>query len=127
MIDAADRSDGASRHLDLSVALPQVDGAAVRVDSLISEPETWRVYLYAEPGWWIHSPDMSRKWAVMSVVATDDLGGMYLSQFDGGRGRLGDYEEITLRFLPRLNPLARALTLTFSNAGEQVALELHLA
>ena len=61
----------------------------------------------------------------MSVAAEDDLGGMYLSQFDGSRGH-GDHEELTLRFLPRLNPLARALTLTFSHAAEQVTLELQL-
>jgi hypothetical protein len=50
---------------------------------------------------------------------------VYLSEFDGGRGH-GDHGELTSRFLPRLNPLARALTLTFSGAGEQVALELKL-
>jgi hypothetical protein len=50
---------------------------------------------------------------------------MYLSQFGGSRGDVG-HEELTLRFLPRLNPLARALTLTFSHAGEQVTLELQL-
>jgi hypothetical protein len=125
MIDAADRSDGASRHLDLFVALPQVDDTVVRVDSLISEPGTWRVYLRAEPGWWSYSADRNRKWPVWSVAAEDDLGGMYLSQFDGSRGH-GDHEELTLRFLPRLNPLARALTLTFSRANEQVTLELQL-
>jgi hypothetical protein len=125
MIDAADRSDGASRHLDLFVALPQVDDTVVRVDSLISEPGTWRVYLRAEPGWWSYSPDRNRKWPVLSVAAEDDLGGMYLSQFGGSRGR-GDHEELTLRFRPRLNPLARALTLTFSRAIDQVTLELQL-
>ena len=97
----------------------------VRVDSLISEPGTWRVYLRAEPGWWSYSADGHRKWPVVSVVAEDDLGGMYLSQFDGSHSH-GDHEELTLRFLPRLNPLARALTLTFSGAGEQVTLELQL-
>jgi len=125
MIDAADRGDGASRHLDLFVALPQVDDTVVWVDSLISEPGTWRVYLRAEPGWWSYSADRNRKWPVLSVAAEDDLGGMYLSQFDGSRGR-GDHEELTLRFLPRLNPLARALALTFSRATEQVTLELQL-
>ena len=135
MIEAADRSDGASRHLDLFVSLPQVDDIAVRVDSLISEPGTWRVYLRAEPRWWGYSADRNRQWSysadrnrqwpVVSVTAEDDLGGMYLSQFDGSRGR-GDHEELTLRFLPRLNPLARALTLTFSRATDQVTLELQL-
>jgi hypothetical protein len=125
IIDAADRTDGALQHLDLSVPFPHVDGTVVRVHSLVSEPGLWRVYLRAEPGWWTYSADRDRKWAVMSVAAEDDLGGMYLSQFDGSRGR-GDHEELTLRFLPRLNPLARALTLTFSGAAEQVTVELQL-
>ena len=125
MIEAADRSDGTSRHLDLFVALPQVDDTVVRADSLISEPGTWRVHLRAEPGWWSYSSDRNRKWPVLSVAAEDDLGGMYLSQFDGSRSR-GGHEELTLRFLPRLNPLARALTLTFSRATEQVTLEIQL-
>lgn len=125
MLSAADRSDGAPQHLDLSVALPQVDDTVVRVDSLISEPETWRVYLRAEPAWWIYSADQHRKWPVMSVAAEDDLGGMYLSQFGGSHGH-GDHEELTLRFLPRLDPLARGLSLTFRGAGEQVTLELQL-
>ena len=125
MIDAAGRSDGAARHLDLFVALPQVNDTVVHVDSLISEPGTWRVHLRAEPGWWSYSTDRNRKWPVLSVAAEDDLGGMYLNQFDGSRGR-GGHEELTLRFLPRLNPLARALTLTFSTAVEQVTLEIQL-
>jgi hypothetical protein len=57
----------------------------------------------------------------MSVNAEDDLGGIYLSQYDGG-----DHKELTLRFLPRLNPLARALTLTFTDEAEQVTIELRL-
>ena len=61
----------------------------------------------------------------MSVHAEDDLGGMYLSQFGGSVGDV-EHEELTLRFLPRLNPLARALTLRFSGSGEQVTLELRL-
>jgi hypothetical protein len=124
MIAAADRSDGAWQHLNLFVAFPRIDQTVVRVDSLLSEPETWRVYLRAEPGWWSYGIDR-RKWPVMRVGAEDDLGGMYLSQFDGSRGR-GDHEEVTLRFHPRLNPLARALTLTFSGVGEQVTLDLRL-
>jgi hypothetical protein len=124
MMDAADRSDGPWQHLAFSVALPQIDETVVRVDSLVSEPQTWRVYLRAEPGWWTYSFDRQRKWPVLSVAAEDDLGGRYLSEFDGSRGH-GGLEELTLRFRPRLNPLARALTLTF-RGSEQVTLELQL-
>ena len=125
VIDGAGRTDGAEWHLDLSVTLPQVGDTVVRVDSLISEPENWRLYLRAAPGWWHHSPDMNRLWLVWSVAAEDDLGGMYVTQCHGGTGQ-GDHEELTMRFHPRLNPLARALTLTFTHEGEQVTLELQL-
>jgi len=125
MMDAAGRSDGASRHLDLLVALPPVEDTVVRVDSLISEPGTWRLYLRAEPGWWGYSADGNRKWSVLSVAAEDDLGGMYVSQFGGSRAH-GGREELSLWFRPRLNPLARALTLTFSRATDQITVDLQL-
>jgi hypothetical protein len=125
IIDAAQRTDGARQRLDIAAALPPIDDTVVRVDSLGSEPASWRLYLRAEPGWWIYSADRQRKWAVVSVHAEDDLGGRYVDQF-GGSAREGDLEELALNFRPRLNPLARALTLTFSGAAEQVALELRL-
>jgi hypothetical protein len=125
IINAADATDGPQQHLDIAAAVPPIDDIVVRVDSLFSEPRTWNVYLTAEPGWWTYSDDMHRKWEAMSVHAEDDLGGLYLSQFNGGHGH-GDHEELTLRFLPRLNPLARALTLTFRRAAEQATIEFRL-
>ena len=125
MISAADHADGAEHHLDISAALPPVDDIAVRVDSLVSEPESWKVYLRAEPDWWIYSADRDRKWPAMLARAEDDLGGLYLSQFGGSTGH-GDHEELILRFLPRLNPLARNLTLIFTHVAEQVTVELRL-
>jgi hypothetical protein len=65
MINTVNHNDGARYHLDISAALPVIDGTAVRVHSVISEPESWRVYLRAEPGWWIYSADRNRKRAVM--------------------------------------------------------------
>jgi len=125
IINAANATDGPQQHLDIAASLPPAGDIVVRVDSLFSEPRTWNVYLTAEPGWWTYSADRNRKWAVMSVHAEDDLGGMYLSQFGGSTGH-GDHEELTLSFLPRLNPLARALTLTFRRATDQVTIELRL-
>jgi hypothetical protein len=125
MISAADHADGAERHLDISATLPAVDDIVVRVDSLVSEPGYWKVYLRAEPNWWTYSADQNRKWAAMLAHAEDDLGGLYLSQFGGSTGH-GDHEELILRFLPRLNPLARTLTLTFTHRAEQVSIELQL-
>jgi hypothetical protein len=125
MLDAAQRTDGSRHHLDIATDLPPVDGTAVQLDSLISEPGTWRVYLRARPGWWKLSADHRRKWAAMSVHAEDNLGGMYLSTFGGSTGH-SDYEELALRFLPRLDPLAHALKLTFAGAADQIAVEVRL-
>lgn len=125
LIGAADRADGAPRHLDIAAALPPVGDIVVRVDSLVSEPGSWKLYLRAEPGWWTYSADGNRKWAAMLASAEDDLGGLYLSQFGGSTGH-GDHEALTLRFLPRLNPLARALTLIFTRAAEQATIDLRL-
>ena len=126
IISAAEHADGAPRHIDISATLPPVDDIVVRVDSLVSEPGYWKVYLRAEPGWWTYSADRNRKWAAMVARAEDDLGGLYLSQFGGSSGN-GDHEELTLRFLPRLDPLARTLTLTFTHRDEQVTIELQLS
>jgi hypothetical protein len=125
IIDAANRDDGARHHLDISAALPPVDDMTVRVDCLICEPGFWQLHLRAEPGWWTYSADRSRKRAGLSVQAEDDLGGRYLSQFGGSTGDR-EHEELAVTFLPRLNPLARALTLTFSHAGEQLTVGLDL-
>jgi hypothetical protein len=125
IISAANLADGTPRHLDISAALPPVDDIVMRVDSLVFEPESWKMYLCAEPSWWTYSADGNRKWAVMRVHAVDDLGGLYVSQYDGGSSHDGR-EELALRFLPRLNPLARTLTLTFTHAAEQVTIEVQL-
>lgn len=124
MLDAAGRGDGPPLHLDIAAVLPVEEGV-VRADSLVSEPGSWRVFLRAEPGWWLYSDDGHHKQAVVSVRAEDDLGGMYVSQF-GGSHPHGGREEVTLRFLPRLSPLARAVTLTFAGTGDQVSLEVRL-
>lgn len=125
MIDAAGRGDGPPRHLDIAAVLPPVDDAVVRVDCLVSQPGSWGVSLRAAPGWWLYSEDQQHKRAAVSVRAEDDLGGMYVSQF-GGSHLHGGREEVTLRFLPRLSPLARALTLTFAGTGDQVSLKFRL-
>jgi len=126
MLDAALRADGPSHHLDIAAALPPVDGIAVQLDSLISEPGTWRIYLRAQPRWWARSKDQPpQHWAPVSVHAQDDLGGSYVSMFGGSTGH-ADHEELTLQFQPRLDPLARALTLTFSGAHQQAAVDLDL-
>jgi hypothetical protein len=128
IISAVNRADGAQRCLDISAELPSLDDIVVRVDSLVSEPESWKVYLRAEPRWWRYNAERDRKWCVISVAAEDDLGGRYVSQAGHGTVRRDDpEEELVWGFLPRLNPLARAVTLTFAHAAEQVAVEVPLS
>jgi len=125
MLNAAQHADGPRYHLDIAAALPEVDGTAVQLDSLVSEPGDWRVHLRVRPRWWIYSEDHRQKWEALSVQAEDDLAGMYLSGFGGSTGH-GDYEELVLRFRPRLDPLASALKLTFTGESQQVTAELAL-
>ncbi|MGE5289705.1 MAG: hypothetical protein ACM3ML_21435 [Micromonosporaceae bacterium] len=125
MLGAARRTDGPRLHLDIAAVLPPVDGIAAQLDSLFSLPGRWQVYLRARPGWWTYSEDHRRRWTPVSVHAEDDLGGMYVSA-SGGSTHHGDYEELALRFLPRLDPLARSLKLTFRGASEEVAVDLDL-
>jgi len=136
MLDAARRADGPRHHLDIGAALPPIDGVAVQVDSLVSEPDSWRLYLRATPTWWRYSQDGGRKWSPVTVEAEDDRGGTYLSTFGGsamyprpdepGYEETASREELALRLLPRLDPLARALTLAFRGADEEVAVHLRL-
>jgi len=127
MLDAARRADGPRHHLDIGAALPPIDGVAVQVDSLISWPGSWRLYLRATPGWWNHNDDRHRKWNPVSVHAEDDRGGTYLNNFDGSTGPWPrGYEELALRFLPPLDPLAHALKLSFRGAGEEGPVDLGL-
>jgi hypothetical protein len=119
-------ADGLAHHLDIAADLPPVDGTAVRLDSLIAEPDDWCIYLRARPGWWTYSEDRHRKWAAMSVGAEDDRGRRYVSTFGGSTGR-GDHEELILRFQPRLDPLAGSVKLAFTGAAGQVVVEVRLA
>jgi hypothetical protein len=125
MLAAARRADGPRYHLDTAAALPVIDGVAVQVDSLISWPDSWRLYLHARPGLWNDSEDDHHKWTTVSVHAEDDRGGTYLSTVGGGTRRDG-HEELALLFLPRLDPLARALKLTCRGASEEVVVDLGL-
>ena len=125
MLDAARRTDGRELNLDIVAALPLMADTRVHVDSLVSEPGSWQVYLRATPRWLIYSEDGGQQSAVLSVHAEDQFGGMYLGTF-GGSSERGDHEEVTLNFLPRLDPRARTVRLIFSGAGEQVTVDLRL-
>jgi len=131
MLDAARRADGSRHYLDIGAALPPIDGVIVQVDSLVSEPGSWRLYLRATPTWWRYSQDGGRKWSSVTVGAEDDRDGTYLSTFGGstmypGPEEPASHEELVLRLLPRLDPLAQALTLTFRGSDTEVLVDLRL-
>jgi hypothetical protein len=126
VLNAADRGDGPRLHVDLDTALPPVGGTAVRLNTLASWPGSWDLYLQATPGWWTYSRDRQHKRSAMTVFAEDDLGGLYISNFGGSRGRPG-YEEVKLTLRPRLDPGASLLTLTFASETQQVTAEVPLA
>ena len=125
MLSAAGQNGGPAYHLDIAAALPPIHGVVAQVDSLLSRPGGWKLYLRARPGWFVYSEDQMQKWDLASVQAEDDLGGGYVSSFGGSTGHPG-HEELALNFLPPLDPRARRLTLTFRAAGEQVSVAFDL-
>jgi len=120
MLGVANRADGPGHHLDVAAVLAPLCGVVVHVDSLVSGRRDWMLHLRATPRWFTYSEDRRRKWTPVSAYAEDDLGGGYVSGFGGGIED-AEHAEIALRFLPRLDPLARRLTLKFRGASEQVA------
>jgi hypothetical protein len=120
MLGAANRADGPRHHVDIRSTVPALGGVVTRLDALVSGTETWRLFLQAVPGWFVHAADVRTKWTPVSIFAEDDLGGGYVSQF-GGSSRSGDRaEEVILTFLPRLDPLSRRLKLTLRGGGQEV-------
>ena len=126
VLNAADRADGQKLHVDIDTALPPVDGTAVRLNTLVSWPDSWDLYLQATPGWWAYSTDGQHKRDAMTIFAEDDLGGLYISNFGGSSSRPG-YEEVKFTMRPRLDPGASLLTLTFASETQQVTAQISLA
>jgi hypothetical protein len=124
--DAADRTDGPRHHLDLGITLPPIEGITLRLDSLISAPSGWQLFLRANPRWWRYRDDRRRKWSPVEIGAEDDRGYSYLPTFGGSAGRDGT-EELSLQFSPSLDPLARRLRLACTGSAEQIAVDLDLA
>lgn len=111
MLDAAERTDGPRHHLDLGNTLPPIDGMTLQLASLLSAPSGWSLPLRAHPRWPRYRDSQRRKWSPVELSAVDDLGCSYLCKLGGCAGRDG-YEELSLEFSPRLDPLARRLRLT---------------
>ena len=126
MPDAVDRSDGPRHHLDLGITLPPIEGITLQLDSLISAPSGWSLFVRASPRWWRYRDDRRRKWSPVEISAEDDRGCPYQYKFGGSAGRDGR-EELSLRFSPRLDPLARRLRLTCTGSAEQITIDVDLA
>jgi hypothetical protein len=136
MPGAAQWSDGPRLYRDIGVALPAVDGVSIHLDNLISLPGSWQLYLRARPRWQNYSRAGQREKDPVSVHAEDDRGGSYLGSYARNTGlpseeelaeeRAMEREELALQFLPRLDPLARALKLTFHGAHEEITVDLEI-
>jgi hypothetical protein len=136
MPGAAPRADGPRLYRDIGVSLPAIDGVSIQLDSLISRPASWQLYLRARPRWRNYSRAGQRGEAPVSVYAEDDRGGSYLGRYGRNTGlpseeelaeeRVMAQEESALQFLPRLDPLARTLKLTFQGAHEEITVDLDI-
>ena len=133
---AAPQADGPPLYRDIGIALPALDGVRIHLDSLISLPGSWQLYLRARPRWRNDSRAGQRREDSVSVHAKDDRGGIYLGSYarntalpreeELAEERLMKREELALQFLPRLDPLAHALKLTFQGAHEEITADLEI-
>ena len=117
--------------------MPAVDGVSIHLDSLVSLPGSWLLYLRARPRWRNYSRAGQREKDPVWVHAEDDRGGSYLGSYARNTGlpteeelaeeRTTEREELALQFLPRLDPLAHAVKLTFQGAHEEITVDLEIA
>lgn len=135
MPGAAPQADGPLLYRDIGVSLPPVDGVSIHLDSLISLPGGWLLYLRATPRWRRYDRSGRLEEDPVAVHAEDDRGGSYLGSYARNihvpaAAELAEerivLEEPALEFLPRLDPLARALKLTFRGADEEIAVDLDI-
>jgi len=125
LLEPAVLADGRPFHLNVGTSLPASDGVELAVGALVSEASAWLITVTASPSWWRYSEDRHRKWAAFNAFAEDDLGGSYVSKFGGSRGAEG-YEDVKLRFRPRLDPTARTLRLVFQGARDALTVDVKL-
>ena len=136
MPGAVPRAGGPQFYRDIGVALSAVDGVSIRLDTLISLPGSWLLYLCARPQWWNYGPAGRLAEDPFSVRGEDDRGGSYVGSYarntlvltpeESARESGGGRVELALEFLPRLDPLARAIKLTFQGADEEITVDLEI-
>ena len=74
VLQARDRTDGRRWISDPAILLEPIDGVTIGVDTVVSEPRRWLLYLTAVPDWSIRVAPKAMRDAVR-VSATDDRGG----------------------------------------------------
>jgi len=145
MPGAMQQADGPQFYRDIGIALPTVDSVSIRLDSLICLPGSWLLYLCATPRWPTYGPagrfpeDLVPVHAGddrISVHAEDDRGGSYVGNYvrdrsvhtleETARESFPTRAEPVLEFLPRLDPLARVVKLTFQGAHEEITVDLEI-
>jgi hypothetical protein len=127
------RADGPQLHRGIGVTLPEADGVSIHLDTLVSLPTGWHLYLHSSRPR-ARGRDGRRKKSLIAVHAEDDRGRRYLASYDRSTsspgseepaGEPGMYqEELIARFIPRLDPLAWNLRLTFQGAHQEILVDL---
>jgi len=127
------RADGPQLHRGIGVTLPEADGVSIHLDTLVSLPTGWHLYLHSSRPR-ARGRDGRRKKSLIAVHAEDDRGRRYLAGYDRSTsapgseepaGEPGMYqEELIARFIPRLDPLAWNLRLTFQGAHQEILVDL---
>lgn len=112
--------------LDPAVVVGPIDGVTIGIDTVISEPDGWLLYMTAHPYWWVSREPGTEQYAA-DVRATDDQGGIYTEQSDGSCSMPSGGETACLSFHPRLDPAATALRLVLRGLTQEVALTVNVS
>lgn len=127
LLGLADEGGGLRRNADLGVDLPPVDGVTMTLGTVAFEENSWCLYARAVPGWWLFDIAEPLKRAAVGIEAADDVGGIYVATFDGGRRVQGEGGEIVRqRFRPRLDPSARVLRFVVRGSSEELVVDVPL-
>ena len=127
------RADGPQLHRGIGVTLPEADGVSIHLDTLVSLPSGWHLYLHSSRPR-ARGRDGRRKKSLIAVHAEDDRGRRYLASYDrntsapeseepAGEPAMNQ-EELIARFIPRLDPLAWNLRLTFQGPHQEILVDL---
>jgi hypothetical protein len=131
MLAAAGQLDGPRHHLGIGLTIPPVDGVAIQLDALTCTLYCWRLHLRSAGRWPVEvrrdgSGNLKEKWRSMQFSADDDRGNSYIGNVGAFGSGDGTIEQSSVEFRPRLDPLARRLTLTFTGSADQVTIDLEL-